>query len=164
METYNKNIYPTRLPIRHGTPSRTFLTPSHYYEPELDVTVNYRPWRRNYWRRLIWARASSRVTHLSRSYAKMLLYQRVVVKIEEVPLADSCLIASRNSPKRKRYLSPTHPVWWLSCDWWPARPQDRGWGERPRGPKDRELNPFPILRHVCKKLTGQNLFQEMIRR
>ena len=32
-----------------------------------------------------------------------------------------------------------------------------------RGPKDRELNPFPFPWHVRTMITGQNLFQEKIR-
>ena len=53
--------------------------------------------------------------------------QRAVVTIEEVSLPEFRL-DDRTSPKRKGYLSPTRPIWRLSCDWWPARPQ--AWGRR----------------------------------
>ena len=93
-----------------------------------------------------------------RSYAKMLQSSK-----ESLLRLKTFLSPDLDYPRlrtHQRYSSHAHPVWRLSHDWRPAQPQDWGWGERPRGPKDQELNHFPFLWHVRTKLTGQNLFQE----
>ena len=156
-------------------PRVTFLTPLRYYARchSYRLHTQCRPWRRHYRWRLIWARASSRVTHLSRSCEERCFSQRVIVTIEEVPLPDSCWI-DRTSPKWKRYLSPTCPVWRLLCDWWPARPQAwrRGWVAQQESAshghvikRAGKLIPFIFrccyARSLQQTNTGQNLFQEV---